>query len=497
MAQSSLDRQLDQVLDQVIFFAGRFLKSVWQGIKRLNKGKNILGFLISLGAMVIAWRTRNGIRGMLFILGMPGWLQRLIYILLLMAPILYLYFLGNAAARKQIEYFRKFAEIGFKEKSGKYPLYLSEKQDEEGRTLFTFRSNISIGEWKRKSAQLETVFDCTILKIENTGSKRIIELLTVSSEFEISKSLLWKDEYLSGEDGVIVVGQGMISQISFNLNRTPHVLAAGETGSGKSVVLRCCLWQMLKQNARVYMIDFKGGVEFGLDYERFGEVITERNRALEVLEMLVRENEQRLTLFRKLRVKNLLEYNQKTGENLCRIGVFCDEVAEMLDQCGVKGKEKEVYSEIEANVATLARLSRATGINLFLGVQRPDAKVLPGQIKNNVPIRICGHFVDKSASEIVLNTTAATNLPDIKGRFLFRQGNELLEFQAYYFDDETMLDLSLELEPGKMMIEDSSPPPYKAAPAPKSGSPQVEVKQVNYEDFDFDFGEEIEWSVDK
>ena len=56
---------------------------------------------------------------------------------------------------------------------------------------------------------------------------------------------------------------------------------------------------------------FKGGVEFGLDYERYGEVITDRERAAEVLEMLVKENTARLALFRQLRVKNLPEYNRK------------------------------------------------------------------------------------------------------------------------------------------------------------------------------------------
>lgn len=107
--------------------------------------------------------------------------------------------------------------------------------------------NISIGEWKKRAAQIETVLDCTILRIENKGSKRIIQMLAVSSEYKIPDKLLWEEGYLSNEDGVCVIGQGMLSQISFNLNRTPHVLAAGETGSGKSVILRCCLWIRLSR----------------------------------------------------------------------------------------------------------------------------------------------------------------------------------------------------------------------------------------------------------
>ena len=235
------------------------------------------------------------------------------------------------------------------------------------------------------------------------------------------------------------MGKSAQGEITFDLNRVPHVLAAGETGSGKSVILRLILWQFINQGSRVYMLDFKGGVEFGIDYERYGEVVTERKRALQILTELEAENAQRLTLFRNLKVKNIVEYNRKTGKNLCRIGVFCDELAEMLDKKGAAKELKEQMEKIEGKISTLARLSRATGINLILGMQRPDANVLTGQIKNNIPVRISGRFADKTASEIVLGSTDACNIPDIKGRFICKMGNEMQEFQAYYFDDETML----------------------------------------------------------
>jgi len=233
-----------------------------------------------------------------------------------------------------------------------------------------------------------------------------------------------------------VIGESDLDIIKFDLNRTPHVLLAGETGSGKSVAMRLLFWQMVKKKCKAFMIDFKGGVEFGKKYERYGEVITDRKRALEVLAMLVKENEARLKLFRDLEVKNLKEYNYKTHQNLSRIGVFIDEVAEMLDKKGVTKEDKPIYEKIEALMSTLARLSRATGINLILGVQRPDASILTGQIKNNIPVRISGRFADKTASEIVLGNTMACNLPDVKGRFLYKVGNETIEFQSYFFNDD-------------------------------------------------------------
>lgn len=168
--------------------------------------------------------------------------------------------------------------------------------------------------------------------------------------------------------------------------------------------------------------------------------------------MLTEENKKRLDLFRELEVKNLKEYNHKTKSNLCRVAVVIDELAELLDKTGVSKEDKEILSCIEKELSTLARLSRATGINLLLGVQRPDAKVITGQIKTNVPVRICGRFADNSASEIVLSNTKAKDLQDIKGRFLIKVGADTEEFQAYYFDDEKHLK-DINREVGDLLIE--------------------------------------------
>ena len=295
--------------------------------------------------------------------------------------------------------------------------------------------------------RLEIGLDCNIRKIKEGNKKGVVELI----DYDLPEMLPWNDDFINYGDGVLCIGESDLGYVKFDLNRTPHVLVAGETGSGKSVILRCMLWQMIKKGCRIYMIDFKGGVEFGKVYEKYGEVITDRKRAITILSNLVKENESRLKLFRELEVKNLKEYNTKTGSNLARIGVFIDEIGEMLDKKGVSKEDKPIFEQLEAYLSTLARLSRATGINLFLGVQRPDANVLTGQIKNNVPVRISGRFADKTVSEIVLGNTAACNLPDIKGRLLYKVGNETIEFQSFYFDDEKDLQ-DIELNYGEMLV---------------------------------------------
>lgn len=129
-----------------------------------------------------------------------------------------------------------------------------------------FHSNIPMVEWEKAIERIETGFDCSIRKIEEGSGKRIVALTTVSSVYKIPEMIRWDDRLIQDGEGVIFVGESDLQQVTFDLNRTPHILAAGETGSGKSVILRTILWQMIKKGFRLFMIDFKGGVEFGKAY---------------------------------------------------------------------------------------------------------------------------------------------------------------------------------------------------------------------------------------
>ena len=112
----------------------------------------------------------------------------------------------------------------------------------------------------------------------------------------------------------------------------------------------------------------------------------------------------------------------------------CDEVAEMLDKTGLTTKErKELVSQIEGKLSTIARQGRAFGIHFILATQRPDATIIPGQIKNNIDFRVCGR-ADNVLSQIILDSTAAADqIPkDARGRFITRDGTV---FQAFLFDE--------------------------------------------------------------
>ena len=166
----------------------------------------------------------------------------------------------------------------------------------------------------------------------------------------------------------------------------------------------------------------------------------DRNKALDLLKEINKELALRLDLFRDCGVKKLPEYNRKfPDKELTRIVIACDEVAEMLDKTGLSSSDAAIYKEIEKELSTIARLGRAPGIHMLLGTQRPDAKVIVGQIKNNLPIRISGRMTDVQASEMVLGNSKAVTISDTKGRFMYTVGSDTFEFQAYNFQDSDII----------------------------------------------------------
>lgn len=470
-------REVEEIIGQyaINFFKGIYkgFKTMYYGIKKLPDKKSNFYVLVVLAAVGVGlflfkeklWKIfpkddHNMLAVKYGLYLTPG------------LPLFYLYFKGEDHMRFISDFDEKFAEVGLFVRSKKknlngqmediifYPRFLGEEKDGEI-TTYSFYSKNSLNEWIDKIDKLENILDCNILKIENAlTTKQVIKIKTVPASKVIPLYIEWQDKFLLDKDFELIVGENMLEQIRFDLNKNPHALIAGETGSGKSVILRLLLWQAASKGAKIYMVDFKGGVEFGIRYEKFGEVITERQRVLEVLKELTAENEVRLKLFRQMDVKNLAEYNEWAVRNneksLCRIVIFIDELAEMTDKEGMSKEDKIIVAQIEKELSTLARLSRATGINLIIGIQRPDAKVLTGQIKNNVPVRISGRFADKPASEIVLSNSQATKLPEVKGRFLFKVGADTYQFQAYNFDDKRMLKDNYQQIGGMLTVKEDS-----------------------------------------
>ena len=192
----------------------------------------------------------------------------------------------------------------------------------------------------------------------------------------------------------------------------PHTLIAGETGSGKGVLVQCLLLDICAtnspDNARIKMIDPKSGIDFAwlrrmphLD----GQLITTRDQAIEALEELVEEMERRNRLLADAGVSKLSKYNEKvtSSERLPRIWLFHDELADwmLID---------DYRDAVELNASRLGVKARAAGINLVLITQRPDKDAMPMQLRANLTNRLVLKVADKRNSVLVLDEPGAERL---------------------------------------------------------------------------------------
>lgn len=184
------------------------------------------------------------------------------------------------------------------------------------------------------------------------------------------------------------------SAIIGNIEKMPHLLVAGTTGSGKSVCLNSMLISLLYKSSpedlRLILIDPKR-LEFslynGLPHLLVPNVITDKDKAMNAFDWLIDEMNRRINYFDSLKagIRNIDEYNSsqlvKSGEKekMPKIVVVVDELNELMMQ---------TKKEMESKIVRIAQLSRAVGIHLVLATQRPSTDVITGLVKSNLPSRI-------------------------------------------------------------------------------------------------------------
>ncbi len=221
----------------------------------------------------------------------------------------------------------------------------------------------------------------------------------------------------------------------------PHTLIAGATGSGKSVLLQNLLLDICATNspklAQIYLIDPKMGVDYAnisdLPHLKEG-IIIEQERAIEILEFLVEEMDNRYRKFLPQKAKSLQDYNSKMPEQdrLPVLWLVHDEFAEwmLID---------EYKTAVSAAVQRLGVKARAAGIHLIFAAQRPDANVLPVQLRDNLGNRLILRVESVGTSEISLGQKGAENLLG-KGHLAARLTNQsdLIYAQVPFLGDEDM-----------------------------------------------------------
>ncbi len=344
--------------------------------------------------------------------------------------VVFLYPIGRKAAEEGLQ------QVGLVNHEGDAPRLLRKRRDRKHAhiTVWEFDNRgVPLKEWEAKREKVETALNITIVNMKYGRNKRHIQLYAVPARTDLPDRIPWKEAYLSADNFVLALGESLLGAVTVNLAKIPHILLGGSTGSGKSVLLKLLLMQALKKGAVVCIADFKGGVDFPAVWHDKCRICFDEDALLDLLNGMVEELRRRKKLFRKNGSPNLDEYNRRAEKSLQRYIFACDEAAEMLDKTGLSKEQKEKAGQIESRLAVIARQGRAFGMHLILATQRPDANIIPGQIKSNLDFRVCGR-ADTVLSQIILDSTAAAEqIPkDAAGRFLLHDGTL---FQAYWFEE--------------------------------------------------------------
>jgi len=231
-------------------------------------------------------------------------------------------------------------------------------------------------------------------------SLEVVTLRTMLASTAMQKS----KSKLAVSMGLDVSGAPIIADIS----KMPHVLIAGTTGSGKSVLINSIITSILfrasPQEVKLILVDPKR-VEL-TSYNNIPHLLTpvivEVDKILSALKWATGEMDRRYKIFAERGVRNIDAYNELSGfQAMPYIVIIIDELADLMMFAPV---------EVEDAIARLAQMARAVGIHLVIATQRPSVNVITGLIKANVPCRIAFNVSSMIDSRVILDTPGAEKL---------------------------------------------------------------------------------------
>ena len=277
-----------------------------------------------------------------------------------------------------------------------------------------------------------------------------IEVPNINKQIVSMRTLINSDKFRNNDFSLPIALGKKIDNENYivDLATMPHLLMAGATGQGKSVgintILVSLLYKKHPSQLKFVMIDPKK-VELSV-YKHIEKhflaklpneedaIITDTKKAINTLNSLCIEMDNRYDLLKEAGVRNIKEYNEKFikrrlnpnkgHQYLPFIVLVVDEFADLIMTAG---------KEIELPIARLAQLARAIGIHLIIATQRPSVNVITGTIKANFPGRVAFRVSAKVDSRTILDTGGADQLIG-RGDMLILNGNDLVRIQCAFVD---------------------------------------------------------------
>lgn len=236
--------------------------------------------------------------------------------------------------------------------------------------------------------------------------------------------------------GADILGKPQL--IDFSDSNTPHLLIAGQTGSGKSVLLNSMLLSIMMmytpEEVEMILVDPKFIELTAFSESPYTKVVaTEAEEAVSLLEGLVEEMNLRYKTFMKTKSKSISSFNSKVEKTrrMKRMLMVFDEYAALMEE------NKEIAKRLESSIKILSQKARAAGIHLIICTQSPRADIITTAIRNNLTARVGLRVADSVASGLILDTTGAETLLG-KGDMLLKTAasSELLRAKSPYVTEE-------------------------------------------------------------
>ena len=346
---------------------------------------------------------------------------------------LWVWAMGQVFSRRKLENRMDsiFSTAGLKDRNGRTPKPLFDRYIGDGIYLMRVkRGPFPMEQYYKAKAYIESGLGIYVDDFKEDRNGGIVDIIysrsPMPSQVHFSSNTDYELQFL--------VGSTRSTPVASDLMQTPHLLVAGQTGSGKSTFIRGLITSFYQNSDSMEfsLIDLKGGLEFQL-FENLKrvKVIPNIERATKELKDVQMELERRMKLLKENGAKDLEDLKSMVGkEELKRKLVVVDEAAEIF-LGGHHATTGELAIARKA-ISQIARQGRAVGVHLIMATQRPDAKAIDPQVKTNLTGIICFQMPNNVSSMTVIDSGRATHLSDIPGRALWKAGGQITELQTPY-----------------------------------------------------------------
>lgn len=241
-----------------------------------------------------------------------------------------------------------------------------------------------------------------------------------------------KELQIKENELVLPIGQHVDGKIErINLETIPHLLIAGATGSGKSVFLKCLITFLISQKTpselKIMIIDGKevSSRVFIKTPHLMEPIVSDVTKVTQLLDKAIAIVKERTKIFSDHGVENILELNKKVSKSkrLPFVVLIMDETAKMFT-------DKKWGKEITEKIHLLASEARFAGLYMIIAMQRPDAKIITGEIKANFLGRITFSLPAHQDSQVILNESGAENLRG-RGDLIYKKGSKMVRLQGF------------------------------------------------------------------